>query len=136
MRPLTQTCMASDGSLKMELFLREEFRPHRPPPFGQQPEIVGSGLMALGIGRRQNPWLRASHENMRDRNKPCRIVKRSGAKVDNFLAPCPLTIEPKKMIGCYPENYRAATVFAALSLLDDKALDGTAEIAAFVRKLR
>jgi hypothetical protein len=40
------------------------------------------------------------------------------------------------MIGGYPKNYRAATAFAALSLLDDKALYGAAEIAALVRKPR
>src|ERR1700730_321195 len=92
----------------MELFLGVEFWPHRPPRRGRRPEIVRLDLVTLRIGRGQDPWLCASHEHMRNRNQPCRIVERCGAKVDDFGTSRPVTVEPAAAIAAKPGYDRDA----------------------------
>src|ERR1700676_1551837 len=86
----------------MELFWRLEVRPHRPPGLDERSEIVGSPLVACGVSRRKHPWLRAFDEQMRDRSQAFRIVEGAGAKVDDFLAPGTVAIEPAPAIAAEP----------------------------------
>src|ERR1700687_869648 len=92
----------------MELFFREKFWPHRAPCRGRRPEIVRLDLVALRIGRGQDPWLRASHEHMRNRNQPRPVVERAGAKVDDFGTSRPVTVEPAAAIPAKPGYDRDA----------------------------
>ena len=86
------------------LFLRKEFQPHRAPFFRKRPVIIRPDLMTLGVGRGQNPWLRAAQEHVRHRDQPCRVVERAGAKVDGFRMALALAVNARTALDlwCQP----------------------------------
>ena len=86
----------------MELFFRKEFRPHR-TPFEREPAEIGRlQRMAFRTGRGPDPALRAAGEQMRDRNQPTGVVKRSGAKVHGLRPSLPLAVNPGATLAAEP----------------------------------
>src|ERR1700709_195762 len=100
--------MASNGSINLELFSREEFRPQRPPCRQQFAPTVRLGLETAGAGNGMHPRLgtSAAGEKMRRRHQPRCVVKCSSADVDDFGAARPLTIKVRPAIAAEPGGDR------------------------------
>src|SRR5258708_19603790 len=79
---------------KMELFLREEFRPQRAPGLGERAEIARPDFVVFGIAGGRHPGLRAFHEHMRDRPQPAGVIERPGANLYPFPPPFPSSSNP------------------------------------------
>lgn len=97
-----------DTARKVELFLGVKFRPLRLPRKRQHAEIGRPALVAFGAGRSQDPRLRASREHMRNWNQPGRVIKRTGAKVDDFRSPRAVAVEAAAAISAEPGYHRDA----------------------------
>jgi hypothetical protein len=100
--------MTSCGSARMELFLREKFRPPCAPGRGHRLEIIRSDPVVFGTHRGQHPRLGAFHEHMGYRNQPRRVVERAGAKVDDLRTSRPVTAKPAAAISAKPGYDRHA----------------------------
>src|SRR4029077_12378483 len=91
------------------LLPREEIGPHRPPLLAERPEIFGTDFVAFGIGRRQYPRLRASHEHVRGWNKPFSVVERSSANIYRLRTPDPFAVNSAAAVAAKPRRDVRAT---------------------------